>query len=268
VNQLEIAYAYARANASIDPSLVVGGAKFHLNQLLLDYSRYFAVAHRMAWVEATVPLARLDGSITGTNISGSTTGAGDSSYLMGMLLKGGPALNAQQFDGYKPYTTLGLSLAMTAPTGLYSPDKILNLGSDRWSFKPEFAVTYPFGQQRWELDGHFNIYFFTDNVAYRGKEILKQQALPGLETHLSYSLTNSVWASLDTRYSFRGDTFINGYDQKDPQKNFTLGSEINISLNSRHSLVVEVARSVVHVNGPSFGGVALKYLYVWGKGIR
>ena len=38
------------------------------------------------------------------------------------------------------------------------------------------------------------------------KGILRQQALQRLEGHISYSFTNSLWASLDTRYCFRGST--------------------------------------------------------------
>src|SRR6516162_4217555 len=109
-NQLELGYAYVHANASIDTSLIITGANFNLNQGTVDYTRYFGLLHRLMWVEAAVPVAGLGGSISGTNIRGSTTGTGDSSYAVGMLLKGGPALTAAQFEDYKPTTTLGMSL--------------------------------------------------------------------------------------------------------------------------------------------------------------
>src|SRR5215470_16254868 len=92
-NQLELAYAYVHADASIDTSLVITGAQFNLNQGTIDYTRDFGLLHRLMWVDASVPVAGLGGSITGTSIHGSTTGAGDSSYELGMLLKGGPALS-------------------------------------------------------------------------------------------------------------------------------------------------------------------------------
>jgi len=101
-------------------------------------------------VEATLPLAGLEGSITGTNISGSITGTGDSSYQVAVLLRGGPALSVAQFENYKRTTILGASLTITAPTGLYNSNKLLNLGSNRWSFNPQFAVSHPFGpEQKW-----------------------------------------------------------------------------------------------------------------------
>src|SRR6185437_16334476 len=160
--------------------------------------------------------------------------------------KGGPALCVSQFANYKPATTVGMSLTMSAPSGQYNPDKLLNLGADRWSFKPEIAVSQPFGrEQKWQFDAYANVYFFTDNSSYHGVEVLRQEALPGLEGHVSYSFINSLWVSLDTRYSYRGDTFVNGANQNDSQQNFTLGSEVNVALNPRNSLVFEFARALV-----------------------
>jgi hypothetical protein len=269
LNQLEVAYAYVRSNASIDTSIIVAGAKFNLSQGTIDYTHYFGFFDRLVWIEASVPLAGLNGSITGTNIQGSVTGAGDSSYELAALLKGGPALSREQFENYKPTTTLGVSLTITAPTGLYNPNKLLNLGSDRWSFKPEFAVSHPFGpEQKWEFDAYANAYFYTDNTSYHGVQILRQQPLPGIEGHISYSFSNSVWASLDARYSLRGSTLVSGVNQNNAQQNFILGSEVNVSLNPHSSLVFELAKVLVHQNGASYTGFAVKYDYSWGKGFR
>ena len=266
-NQLELDYANVRSNASIDTSLIVAGARFNLNQGTIAYTRYFGFVHRLVWVEAGVPLAGLNGSVSGTSIQGSTTGTGDSSYVVAALLKGGPALSVAQFADYKPTTTVGMSLTITAPTGQYNPNKILNLGSDRWSFKPEIAVTHPFGpEQKWGVEAFANSYFFTDNTSYHGREVLRQHALPGLEGHISYSFSDRFWASLDARYSFRGSTFLNGVNQNNVQQNFGLGTEVNISLNPRNSLVFEFDKSLVHQNGPALSGFAVKYNYSWGKG--
>src|SRR6516165_4127262 len=93
LNQVEFVYAYAHANASIDTSLIVTGAKVNLNQGTIGYTRYFGLVHRLFWVNAGFPLAALNGSVTGTNFHGSSTGTGDSSYEIAALLKGGPPLS-------------------------------------------------------------------------------------------------------------------------------------------------------------------------------
>lgn len=269
INQLELAYTYVHSDSSLDTSLIVTDAKLNVHQGTVDYTRYFGFLQRLMWVEATLPIAGLGGAIGGTKIEASTAGAGDSSYQLAVLLKGGQALGVVQFENYKPTTTVGLSFTMTAPTGLYHAHKVLNLGSDRWSFKPEFGLAHPFGpEQKWEFDGYANIYFFTDNTSYRGSHILRQDPLPGIEGHISYSFTDSLWASFDTRYSFRGTTLVNGVDQNNPQQNVLLGSEVNLSLNSRNSLVFEFAKALVHNNGPAVVGFSVRYDYTWGKGYR
>ena len=269
INQLELAYAYVRSDTSIDTSFIVSGAKFNLNQGLIDYTRYFSFLHRTAWAEANIPIANLNGSITNTDIAGSTTGAGDSGYTGAILLKGGPALSAEQFANAETTTSIGLSVSMTAPTGQYDPSKLLNLGSDRWSFKPELAVSKPFGSdQRWVFDAYANTYLYTNNDRYRGVDVLRQRALLGLEGHISYTFNNTIWASFDTRYSFLGATNVSGVNQDNSQRNFIVGSELVVSPNLRNSFTFEFAKAAIHKNGPSLTGFAVKYDYTWGKGYR
>ena len=68
LSQLELNYTYLRSNASLDPSLAIAGANLNLNQGTIGFTHYFGVFDRLAWVEAVVPLAGLDGSIAGTNV--------------------------------------------------------------------------------------------------------------------------------------------------------------------------------------------------------
>ena len=266
VNELELVYAHAHSNTSIDTSLIVAGAQLQLNDGTVNYTRYLSVVHRLAWVQAGVPIANLAGSINGTDIRASTTGDGDSNYQAAVLLRGGPAMSSAQFAKFKPETTIGLSLTVTAPTGQYSSNQLLNLGANLWSFKPEIAMSVPFGpEQKWELDAYGNVSFYTNNTAYHGAQNLGQRALPGLEGHISYTFSPTVWASFDTRYSFGGVTSLNGVDQMNGQQNFTLGTEVWFTPNSRNTLVVEFATPVVHVNGPTYTGFGIKYLYTWSK---
>ena len=271
VNQIELAYDYARADESIDTSLVIEGAQLNLNQWTLTYTRYFGLFGRTAWFAPSIPFAVLDGSVSGTNASASVGGVGDSSYEFAWLVKGGPALSPAQFANYKPTTVLGLTVSVTAPTGLYHADKILNLGSDRWSFRPEIGLSYPFGpDQKWAFDAYANSYFYTDNTAYRGAEVLRQGPLPALEAHVSraFGRQGTVVASLDARYSFRGDTSIDGVGQNDSQKNFIVGSEAIITLNTKNELTFIFEKAAIHVNGPSATGVAMRYDYYWGRGYK
>src|SRR5262245_30793681 len=69
INQIELGYTYVRDNASIDTAVIIAGAKLNLNQGIAHYTRYSSFLNRLMWVEVSVPVANLSGSITGTNIS-------------------------------------------------------------------------------------------------------------------------------------------------------------------------------------------------------
>lgn len=268
-NQIELAYTYARSNASINTSLVIADANLDLNSGTIDFSRYFGLLDHLMWVNGAIPISGLNGSVSGTNIRASINGASDSSYQVAALLKGGPALKVADFDNYKPETIIGMSFSVAAPTGQYNSNKVLNLGSNRWVFRPEIALSHPFGaEQKWQLDTYANCEFYTDDVSYHGIKVLSEEPLPGLEGHVSYSFNDKLWAALDTRYSLRGDTEIDGVDQNASQQNFIIGSEVNLALNSQHSLVFQFAKAVVHRNGTAYTGFTVKYDFVWGKGYR
>lgn len=269
INQLELDYDHASADSSLDSSLEVVGAHVELDAAAVFYTRTFGMLGQLAWVKLAVPFASVRGSVTGTTFSRSITGAGDSSLQFTTLVAGGKAMSEKDFQSYTPSTTLALSLTITAPTGKYDADRLLNLGSNRWSFKPELAVSHPFGSdQSWEVDGYLNAYLFTDNTEYHGTEILRQQPLPGVELHLSHELTPALWASVDLRYAFRGDTIVEDSDQNDAQQLLVAGAEASWSPAANHTLVFLLAKSLVYRNAPSASLVGLKYAYQWGAATK
>ena len=102
---------YAYSDASIDTSLVVAGARFNLNQRTITYTRYFGFFRRTASVEASIPLANLSGSISGTNVHGSITGSGGLQLCRNCAAEGRSSsqrrpirrLPADHDDGDEPY---------------------------------------------------------------------------------------------------------------------------------------------------------------------
>jgi hypothetical protein len=97
ISQITLGYGFAHANAAIDSSLLIQGAKVNLNVGILDYTRAVSFFHRFAWVEASVPIASLNGAVTGTTVRGSVTGAGDSSYVFGTPLRVGQPSACRNF---------------------------------------------------------------------------------------------------------------------------------------------------------------------------
>ena len=77
-----------------------------------------------------------------------------------MLLYGAPALSLEEFRDYEPDVIIGTSLEVTAPLGQYNSDKLLNIGTNRWSFKPEVGISKTLGS--WTLELATGVRFYTD----------------------------------------------------------------------------------------------------------
>ena len=70
-----------------------------------------------------------------------------------------------------------MSLTLSAPTGQYFSDKLINLGTNRWAFKPELALSHPIGKH-WLMDVYTGVWLFTQNSQfYTGKSMRTQDPL-------------------------------------------------------------------------------------------
>src|SRR5438093_1296494 len=82
-------------------------------------------------------------------------------------------------------SVFGASLSIIAPTGQYFPDKLINLGVSRWSFKPELALSQPLGK-RWLFDLYAGLWLFTNNNSYYpGSSVRSQEPMGSFQTHIS-----------------------------------------------------------------------------------
>jgi len=63
----------------------------------------------------------------------------------------GPAIDREEFGQYDQRWVAGASVKMVAPTGDYEADRLLNLGSNRWSLRPE--VGFSRAVRKWIFEG-------------------------------------------------------------------------------------------------------------------
>ena len=123
------------------------------------------------------------------------TGLADPRFRVSVNLFGAPALSAKEFANYKQDLIAGVSLQVSAPLGQYDDTKLLNLGGNRWSFRPEFGISKALGPWTFELAP--SVIFFTDNTDFYGGNTFSQAPIYAVQGHILYNFQSGVWIALD-----------------------------------------------------------------------
>jgi hypothetical protein len=258
-----VSYAYQSGDVLTDSALPLRDVSVRLNSALLAYGRTFGLAGRQANVGLFVPyiLGRVRGTVFEEQREVTRSGLGDMRIRFSTNLIGGPALSPQEFAAFKPRALLGVSLTVIAPTGQYDPHRLITLGSNRWSFKPEVGVSKPFGPWTLELAG--GAWLFTPNNNFFGGSRREQKPLASLQGHLIYTLRPRMWLAVDGTYYNGGRTIVNKIINSDQQNNSRFGATISYPLSRKQSLKVAWAKGLIARFGGNLNTVAVGWQFTW-----
>lgn len=267
VNFLVAGYAYTEGGLSFDPSLPVEDPHLQTSNFVVGYARVLDLWGKSAKIDAVVPYCWLSGSamFAGQPIQRRVDGFGDSKFRLSVNLYGAPSLTLKEFAGYKQDLIVGVSLQVSAPASQYDRTRLVNIGTNRWCFKPELGVSKAKG--RWTLEGAAAVTLFTVNHDFYGGQTRAQKPLYSLQGHAIYSFRNGMWSSVDATYFTGGRTTISGTQKEDRQENWRFGGTLAVPLNARSSLKFYLSDGVSARTGNNFllAGVALQYR--WGGGL-
>ncbi len=196
----------------------------------------FALWDRLASVAIGVPY--VDGTATGL-LDGmpervDRAGAADLRLRLTLSLLPGSALSAADFMRAPPDRTLGVSLVVNVPTGEYFDDKLVNLGTNRWAFRPEFGGSRRFG--RWNFDGSLGVWLFGDNDEFLGDKQRSQDPLTTLQGHLSYTFAPRLWLGASGTWYTGGTTSVDGVSDHNRQGNSRAGLTLAIPVGQQNSV--------------------------------
>ncbi len=213
-NGITLTYAYYSGSVNFNGAAPIYGATGQYSVPSFAYYHSFSFFGHSANVLGVLPYAvgTFQGQALGKTRTLYRSGLTDTGFRLSVNLKGGRAMELPQFVKWKQKTLLGVSLKVIAPTGQYNPDLLINWGSNRWSFKPEFGYSERF-HKKWLIDAYAGAWFFTTNPQYFSlPPPPRPQSLSPIgsfEGHLSYDFKPFLWASLDGNFWF-GGTATNG----------------------------------------------------------
>lgn len=263
LNFLGGSYLHSSGGIAVDPSAPVDNVDASFDSATLGVARTFALAGRTANVAVALPYFSGDvsGDVQEERRSVTRDGFGDARLRLAVNLAGAPAMDPADFSRRMPRTTLGASLSVIAPTGEYKPGKLVNLGSNRWAFKPELGVYQPLG--RWALEASAGAWLFTDNEDYFGGQRRQQDPLATAQLHVSYTLRPGLWFAGSANWYGGGDTTLDGAGKADRQDSTRLGVTMSVPLSRSWSLKLAWSDGVTTRIGSDFSTFAVAWQYAW-----
>ena len=265
-NFLVAGYGHSSGDVVFDAAAPISGATADLNLATVAYSKVFDLGGHQSSLLVAVPYmwGEASGNIGESARSITRSGFGDMRLKFSTMLIGGPALTRSEFAVRKPRPIVGLSLLAIAPTGEYMPDKLINIGANRWAFKPEIGVSYPMG--RWQADAYAGVWFYGDNDDFFGGFRQTREPMGTFQAHLSYTFRPRLWAALDATYYAGGATSISGQVEANRQENARIGLTVSVPVAQRQSLLFSYGQGALTRFGGDFTSFSVSWRTLWFDG--
>ena len=270
-NAVTVANVFNDGNLLFDGAVPITGATGRLNMPNVTLYHSLSVFGRSANVAATLAygVGHFKGTVIGAEVDAYRSGLFDSVFRFSVNLKGAPAMAAPQFVKWQQKTLIGASLKVVAPTGQYDPTKLINLGANRWAFKPELGLSRRWGH--WVLDAYAAVWFFTKNPDFFSRnqyfpstQSQTQDPIAAVEAHLSYDFRPRLWVSLDANFWRGGRTSLDSVENPATlQKSSRIGVTASFPLTRHQSVKVGYADGAYVRFGGDYKIASVAWQYSW-----
>jgi hypothetical protein len=267
MNFLVGGYVFSTGAAIADPTVNLEDGELDLNMPVVAYARSFGLWGKSSKFDVVVPYGFLSGSakVNGNLVQREVDGFADPSLRVSMNFMGAPALALPEFMSYKQNFVFGGSLQVMPPLGQYDASRIVNLGSNRWTIKPELGVSKTVGPVILELATAAAL--FTDNTDYNNRQTKEQAPLYSAQGHLVYTFPKGIWAAFDWTYYVGGQSTVDGNEKQDRQENSRVGVTLAFPVNKYNSVKLYASTGVSTRTGSDFDTYGLLWQYRWGGGL-
>ncbi len=218
-NFIGAGYAYTTADISFDPLLKIENGEMKLDTWAAKFIRSFSLLDKTARIDVLQAYqeGRWSGLLDGAPRKVRRSGWSDTIVRFAVNLYGAPPLEGEEYARYRvaidSETIVGAGLSVQFPTGDYMNDKLINLGTNRFTFRPQFGVVHTRGKWTLETTGYVTLY--TDNTDFFNGHRLEQAPLYVINGHLIYTLRPAVWVSASAGYDHGGRSTVDGVEKDD-----------------------------------------------------
>jgi len=154
---------------------------------------------------------------------------------------------------------------VSVPLGQYDSDKLVNIGTNRWSAKPELGISKAWGPLTLELAA--GVTFYTDNDDFLGGRTREQDPLYSVQGHVIYGFQSGIRVALDGTYYTGGRTTVDGVRGNDRQENSRVGATVALPVDRHNSVKLYASTGASARTGTNFNIVGIAWQYRWGGGM-
>jgi hypothetical protein len=260
INLLNLGYVFNDGDVTFDPSLPIEEGSATIHTVSVAYGRSVDLAGRSATLLVAFPIVggHLEGLYLGERAVADRKGLADMRIRVGVNLFGAPARRLPEFAKTPPSrVNVGASITVIAPVGQYDPQRIVNLGTNRWAFKPEAAIIR--NAENWMFEIYGGVWLFTDNTDYVNGQVRSQKPLASAQFSLRRTFRPGLWASANINYYTGGRTNVGGVFKQDFQANSRVGATLSVPLWRRNSVRFAVSKGAVTSIGADFLGLSASF---------
>jgi hypothetical protein len=235
-----------------------------VNSGLIAAGYTFGLFGKLALATAAMPYAWGDitGKVAEESRAISRSGLSDSRFKLSINLVGNPAMRAREFAKAPRKSIVGASLTVVAPSGQYYPARLINLGTNRWAFKPEIGIAAPKG--RWDVDAYLGVWLFSKNPDfYPGGMTRTQDPVVALQGHVSYTFRPRLWAALDGTWYNGGTAQVEGGAPAGGMNNARIGATFSFPAGRMQSFKIAYSSGVVVRTGTNFRSLSVGWQWLW-----
>lgn len=263
MNFLTAVYSYSTGNVLLETALPLEDVTARVHIVHFGYVRAIDFFGMSSKLDAVLPVSRGDwkGRLAGQDSSVSRTGLGDAKVRWSVNFIGAPALRGAEFFQWKQKTIAGASIQVVVPVGQYNPEKLINLGSNRWSFKTRLGISQRVRQ--WILEGIAAAWFFTPNNDFFGGNRLTQDPIWAGQVNVAYVFKPGLWLALNGGYGTGGAVTVSGTTQSE-QNNWRLGVVLAVPIDARNLLRFVYVSGLSTRLGADFDTFGAGYVRRWG----
>ena len=247
-----------------DPTLPVTNIDASINGIPLGVGYTFGVLGKLALATFAVPVTWGDvsGDVGEDRRTVERSGLADARAKFSINLVGNPAMGARAFAVSPRQVIIGTSVTVIAPTGQYSGDRLINLGTNRWATKPEVGVSVPKGA--WDFDAYAGVWLFADNADYfPGGNRRTQDPVLTMQGHVSYTVRPRLWVAFDATWYRGGIARVNGGNPSSEMNNSRLGATVSLPIKRSQSFKVAYSSGVSVRTGSDFRTLSFGWQKLW-----